>query len=254
MPPTTWLADAAPPHSVPCRAGFRSQSVCLYPHPDGSARSCQSQPRTPQAASPQLEQSRRDLLCSPRQPVRSSGPRRPSPGLSTKPARPGFGKAASATTTTLASSIASTYSYLSCRVLGQFRLSSRLGMLGRRLPAADEAVRFITATLTPAGLRCKGVCRRGFQRAGSERLVLRFGTSSAGWAVRAQTVTLRSVPPEVWATFERQPNMARTRAGRAAQVSGSPHWPCRRPLATALIRTCFCAPPLLGAARVETAS
>ncbi len=42
-------------------------------------------------------------------------------------------------------------------VIRQVCLSSRFGMIGQRVPAADESVRFITATFTPPGLCCKGL-------------------------------------------------------------------------------------------------
>jgi len=43
-------------------------------------------------------------------------------------------------------------------------------MIGQRLPAADESVRFIRATLTPPGFRCKGLEGGAFQSAAQRGL------------------------------------------------------------------------------------
>jgi hypothetical protein len=48
-------------------------------------------------------------------------------------------------------------------VIRQTCLSSRFGMIGQRLPTANESVRFITAVLTPPGFGCKGLFSRVFR-------------------------------------------------------------------------------------------
>jgi hypothetical protein len=47
-------------------------------------------------------------------------------------------------------------------VIRQTCLSSHFGMIGQRLPTADEPVRFITAVSTPPGFGCKGLVSRVF--------------------------------------------------------------------------------------------
>ena len=99
-------------------------------------------------------------------------------------------------------------------MIRQTCLSSRFGMIGQRLPATNESVRVIRATFTLAGFRCKGLIRRGFQLAASTRLVLPCPTSAQMWAVCVRSVSIRPVPPEIWATFERRLHEARVSASQ----------------------------------------
>src|ERR1039457_6102809 len=48
------------------------------------------------------------------------------------------------------------------QVIRKTCLSSHFGMIGQRLPTADEPVRFITAVSTPPGFGCKGLFSRVF--------------------------------------------------------------------------------------------
>jgi hypothetical protein len=57
-------------------------------------------------------------------------------------------------------------------------------------------------------------CIRAVQLAASTRLVLPSPTSAQKWAVCVRSVSMRPVPPEIWATFERRLHEARVSASQ----------------------------------------
>jgi hypothetical protein len=68
------------------------------------------------------------------------------------------------------------------QVIRQTCLSSRFGMIGQRLPTADEPVRFITAGFTPPGFGCKGLFSRVFGLP-PQRLAPLSQARAHGWAL-----------------------------------------------------------------------